>query len=66
MSNKHLKLTPHKIAHDPTAWWYEEAKGIFVVQDYYRAKDGLYLGTRSVVIPWRAIRAALKKKDKGQ
>ena len=66
MSNQHLKRTPHKIAHDPTAWWYEEDKGIYVVQEYYRAKDGLYLGTRSVVIPWRAVRAALKRKDKGQ
>ena len=66
MSNQHLKRTPHKIAHDPTVKWYEEPKGIWVVQEYYRAKDGLYLGTRSVVISWRAIRAALKRKDKGQ
>ena len=66
MSNQHLKRTPHKIAHYPTAWLYEEDKGIYVVQDYYRAKDGLYLWTRSVVIPWNAIRAALKRKDKGQ
>ena len=63
MSNEHLKPKPHTIAHDPTAWWYEEDKGIWVVQEYYRAKDGLYLGTRSVVIPWRAVRAALKRKD---
>ena len=63
MSNQHLKSTPHTIAHDPTVKWYEEPKGIWVVQEYYRAKDGLYLGTRSVVIPWRAIRAALKRKD---
>ena len=64
MSNKHLKLTPHKIAHDPTVKWYEEPKGIWVVQEHYRAKDGLYLGTRSVMIPWRAIRGALKRKDR--
>ena len=63
MSDRHLQLRGHKIAHDPTAWWYEEDKGIWVVQEYYRAKDGLYLGTRSVVIPWRAVRAALKRKD---
>ena len=64
MSNQHLKSTPHKIAHDPQVWWCEEPTGIFVVQEYYRAKDDLYLGTRSVVIPWRAIRAALKRKDR--
>ena len=64
MSNEHLKLTPHTIAHDPHVRWFEEPQGIWVVQEYYRAKDGLYLGTRSVVIPWRAIRAALKRKDR--
>ena len=64
MSDQHLQLTPNKIAHDPTAWWYEEDKGIWVVQGHYRAKDGLYLGTRIVMIPWRAVRAALKRKDR--
>ena len=64
MSNQHLKSTPHTIAHDPHVRWCEEARGIFVVQGYYRGKDGPYLGTRSVVIPWRAVRAALKRKDR--
>jgi hypothetical protein len=64
MSDRHLQLTPHKIARDSHVWWYEEPTGIWVVQDYYRAKDGLYLGTHSVVIPWRAVRAALKRKDR--
>jgi len=63
MSDEHLKPKPHTIAHDPHVWWYEEPAGIWVVQEHYRAKDGLYLGTRSVVISWRAIRAALKRKD---
>ena len=63
MSNEHLKLTPHTMAHDPHVRWFEEPQGIWVVQEY-RAKDGLYLGTRSVVIPWRAIRGALKRKDR--
>ena len=64
MSDEHLKPKPHTIAHYPHVRWYEEYNGIWVVQEYYRAKDGLYLGTRSVVIPWRAIRAALKRKDR--
>ena len=63
MSDKHLTLMPHRIRHDPTAWWYEEPNGICVVQEYYRDKDGLYLDTRSVIIPWRALKAALKRKE---
>ena len=63
MSDERLKPKPHTIAHDPTVKWYEEDKGICVVQQY-RGNTGLVYGTRSVVIPWRAIRAALKRKDK--
>ena len=62
MSNRHLKLTLHKLAHDPNAWWYEEDKGICVVQQY-RGNTGLVYGTRSVVIPWKVVRSALKRKD---
>ena len=62
MSDQHLKLTSHKIRHEPDAWFYEEATGICVVQQY-RGNTGLIYGTRSVVIPWREIRAALKRKD---
>ncbi len=51
MSKKHLKSTPHKI--DKNAWWYEEGHGIDVV----------VLG-KIVVLRWRAIRAALARKDK--
>jgi hypothetical protein len=63
MSDKHLKLTPHKLADDPTAWWYEEEKGLCVVQQYLTNR-GTVFGTRSVVIPWGSIRAALTRKDK--
>lgn len=63
MSDKHLKLSPHRIAHDQTAWWYEQPSGIRVVQEYH-TQFGELIGTRTVVIPWRAIRGALIRKDK--
>lgn len=61
MSDQHLKRTPHNIAHDQDVWWYEEPAGICVVQKY-RDNTGVLHGTRSVVIPWRSLRAAMKRK----
>lgn len=59
MSDKHLNLEPTMMYH-PTvnggadeSWWYEEAKGIVVVVHGKMAR-----------IPWRQIRAALKRKDR--
>ena len=63
MSDQHLQMKPHRLPHDPTSWWYEEPAGLCVVQEY-RGTTGAVYGTRSVVIPWRAIRAALKRKDR--
>ncbi len=51
MSQKHLRLTAHKI--NDYAWWYEENGGISLV-----------VKGRIVVIPWKSIRAALARKDK--
>jgi hypothetical protein len=50
MSKKHLEKKPHLI--DEKRWWYEEPKGIYVV-----------IYGSSTMIPWRAIRAALKRLD---
>ena len=58
MSEKHLKRDSHKIRHIDWAWWYEEKQGICVV---------IHQGTRGAVtidVPWRSIRAALKRLDK--
>lgn len=53
MANKHLKLKPHK-PKSGLFWWYEGNDGI-----------SIYTGTGpAMCIPWRAIRAALKRKDK--
>lgn len=60
---KDLSRTPHKIRGTTRAWFYEEEQGICVVQDLYCSLKG-YQGTRSVLIPWRAIRAALKRLEK--
>jgi hypothetical protein len=55
MANKHLKLEPHNINKD--VWWYETHKGV----ETYSYTHG-YLDT--IRIPWKDIRAALKRKDK--
>lgn len=58
MSNGNLKLEPHHI--DENHWWYEEADGITVLCDKIAAQSG----TTMTFISWKAIRAALKRKDK--
>ena len=56
MGNRHLSRDPHHTK-DDGVWWYEEPVGItlFVEQ---RTK------VATIIIPWRSIRAALKRKDK--
>ena len=60
MGNKHLSLKP-KIIQD-SAWWYEEPSGISVVHEI--REGDRYIRTDTLNIPWRQIRAALKRKDK--
>ena len=57
MSKKHLQLDPHDI--DSFWWWYEEPKGLCIV--HQEEKEPMH--TESRTIPWRLIRAALKRKD---
>lgn len=54
MSDKDLLRTSHAIRGTTMVWWYEEEKGICVVG----------MVGQTVVIPWRSIRGALKRKDK--
>lgn len=56
MAKKDLWLKPHNISAD--FWWYEEPSGIVLV--FYPLAGGPVTQT----IPWRAIRAALRRKDK--
>jgi len=54
MSAKDLKRSPHLV--DDRAWWYEDIRGIVVVVESSK--------TRLLTLPWRSLRAALKRKDK--
>jgi len=63
MSDAHLHLSSHTLRSTTRAWWYEEAAGICVVQEYWDRHDR-YIGMTSVMIPWRAIRQALARKEK--
>jgi hypothetical protein len=60
--SKHQKREPHDCASNDTlgqnVWWYEEASGIGVYANMPHRG-----GTRMALIPWRSLRAALKRKD---
>ena len=55
MAKKHLRLDPHTKSYD--FWWYELNYGICICTRI----DGK---VETHNIPWRSIRAALKRKDK--
>ena len=59
MSNKDLSEDPKDIGE--RGWFYEEPGGLEVYVDTVGSTPGKpFIGT----IPWRTIRAALKRKDK--
>ena len=47
---------------DSDNWVYDDNKGVLLVHRC-RKKNGSYIQTDQVTIPWRTIRAALKRKD---
>ena len=57
MSAQHLSGTPHRVKGRTDVWWYEEKTGICLLRD---PSDG---NTQPVLVPWRAIRYALKRLD---
>lgn len=60
MSDSDLQRKPHHV--DKDFWWYEESDGVHVVFDTFNQ-----MGFKVQVvkrITWRALRAALKRKDK--
>lgn len=64
MSDKDLQLAPHT-GHNSLGhwWWYEEPGGIGIHSE--RLIQGFPSNSNRVAfIPWRSIRAALKRKDK--
>lgn len=58
MAKEHLSLKPHNLSEK--VWWYDNMKGIEIVVAHFDSK----VNTEIVVIPWRSIKAALKRKDK--
>ena len=61
MSDKHLKPESHRV--NNRCWWYEEEEGISIVVEHTDEKDK-YNHTELYLIPWKDIRASLKRKDK--
>ena len=63
MAKKHLKNEPHQLPENFSSegWWYEEMKGIDI---HMEVRLGGQLTHESFFIPWKDIRAALKRKDK--
>ena len=59
MANKDLHRNPHGPG-DSSWWWYEDNGGIEI---YVAAHPGL--NAKVIKIPWRSLRAALARKDKG-
>lgn len=61
MGNKHLKREPHEIT--DRCFWYEENNGIKIYVDSTDYADDMYSHTEEYLIPWKDIRAALRRKD---
>lgn len=45
-------------------WYYEELKGIDIIHEVYSGNT--YLETTHIKIPWKMLRASLKRRDKSQ
>jgi len=59
MAKKDLKLEPHDL--DEDVWWYEDNKGIDLhVETVCPSGQRSH---QSYLIPWKEVRAALKRKD---
>ena len=61
MANKHLKGEPHKIT--DRCWWYEQKDGMSLVVEHTHLTTGTRMHTATYLIPWKDIRAALRRKD---
>jgi len=57
MANKDLWRKPHNVTNH--FWWYEEPAGIMLV-----VQEPLSKNSTVNKIPWKALRNALKRKDK--
>ena len=63
MADTDLRRTSHKVRGTKNAWWYEEARGISVIVH----RDAIQpSGAAEINIPWRQLRAALSRKERGK
>ena len=60
MSNKHLSLEPYTI--DSNTWIYEGPDGLSLYLEVQDKSRNQWVELK--IIPWRKIRAALKRKDR--
>ena len=58
MAKKHLSLNPKQVT--DKIWYYEELEGIQVCHDVHYVNGTV----EHFIIPWRMLRASLKRKDK--
>jgi hypothetical protein len=56
-----MKNSPTNI--DQFNWFYDEPDGLSLIHEA-RTKDGAYIKTDQVLIPWALVRAALARKDR--
>lgn len=63
MANKDLLRLPHSIGKREDAWWYETSRGVEVFVQY-TTPEGEWIATKKIVLGWKALRAALARKDK--
>lgn len=57
MADVHLQLDPHEPKGGVDWWWYETSAGMFI----FHSAPGK--STKSLLIPWQSVRAALRRKD---
>ena len=61
MAQKHLNRKPHDVTDE--FWWYEENHGLTLIVCPIKP-DGTRDVTKSFKIPWRSVKAALKRKER--
>ena len=63
MANKDLKKEPYNVKNDEDAWWYEDQYGIKIFVKHRRDDESYRFRDTHFTIPWKTIKAALKRKD---
>lgn len=48
----------------PQLWYYEEKRGLLIVHEIRDAKTDAFIRTDQTLIPWRMIKASVKRAPK--